>query len=91
MLLLNLGLLAFSEFWLFFRAKSRNGYGPASVGLTASVLVLAGKFVMNSNLTLWTGAAMLLAAAIWHSLPSRLAATCLECGKASEIAIKERG
>lgn len=83
---LNLGLLALSEFWLLSHAKSRNGYGPAFVGLGAAVLVLAGKFVQNSILILWTGIVMLLVVAVWHSLPSRRAASCSHCDEqTSEI------
>lgn len=83
---LNLGLLAVSEFWLLFRAKPRNGYGPAFVGLGAAALVLAGKFARNSIPMLWTGIVMLLAAAVWHSLPCRRADSCSHCDEVtSEI------
>ncbi len=64
-LLIALGALAF-------RAKARRGYGPCVVGLLASGIVLAGKFALASDVAMYVGIALLLAASVWNAWPQRI-------------------
>ena len=54
---------------LSFRAKQRRGYGPLWLGLTASAVVLLGKFYFESPRTAYAGVAVLVAAAVWNAWP----------------------
>ncbi len=53
------------------RAKTRRGYGPLGIGLLASGIVLGGKFILNSNVAIYGGLAMLVAASLWNGWPRR--------------------
>ena len=54
---------------LGFRANRRRGYGPLVLGLVASVLVLLGKFYLESRPAGYSGVTLLVAAAIWNAWP----------------------
>ena len=54
---------------LAFRAKNRRGVGPFLVGLIAAVSVLLGKFVWESNVTIYSGVGMLVVASVWNAWP----------------------
>lgn len=56
---------------LAFRARTRRGYRPFSLGLAASVVVLAGKFAFGSNAAMYGGIAVLVAASVWNAWPVR--------------------
>jgi len=56
---------------LAFRAKNRRGVGPFLVGLIAAVSVLLGKFVWESNVTIYSGVGMLVVASVWNAWPRR--------------------
>jgi len=68
---------------LAFRANKRQGYGPFAVGLVAGSAVLLGKFVWESNLTVYSALGLLVIASLWNAWPLRdmpgEAATCPEC------------
>ncbi len=68
-LLVALGSIAF-------RARARRGYGPFTVGLLASVIVVLGKFVFGSNTALYGGIVMLVAASIWNAWPRKTPSRC---------------
>ena len=68
-LLVALGSIAF-------RARARRGYGPFAVGLLASVIVVLGKFVFDSNTALYGGIVMLVAASIWNAWPWKTHSRC---------------
>ena len=53
------------------RAKRRRGFGPLAIGVVASVAIIAGKFVMDSNLVVYGGLAALIGASVWNTWPSR--------------------
>jgi hypothetical protein len=67
---------------LAFRAERRNGYGPACIGSLAALIVLVGKFSMQSVPLTFSGIGALTAAAIWNiwprktSVPTVPLATC---------------
>lgn len=64
---------------LGFRARRRRGFGPFFVGLGASTIVLAGKFGFESDLAMYGGLALLVAASIWNTWPRRAARACPAC------------
>lgn len=63
---------------LAFRAKSRHGYGPFVLAALSAAGVLIGKFYLESNLTMYTTAAILVLASVWNAWPHRVmpAVTC---------------
>jgi hypothetical protein len=91
---LGLGFLL-DETWLFplttaflglsigalaFRARMCRNYGPFVFGLAASVVVLAGKFALDSNAATYGGLAVLIAASVWNAWPRRrIDAGCPAC------------
>ncbi len=59
-LALVLGLLAFG-------AKARRSYGPLAAGLAASALILAGRFILESEPPVWAGVVLLVGACAWNA------------------------
>ena len=53
------------------RANDRRGYGPALAGVAAGVVILFGKFSLESNALMYGGLGFLIAASIWNSWPRR--------------------
>ena len=71
---------------LAFRARQRHGYGPAVAGLAASILILFGKFYLDSPATMYAALGVLIAASVWNSWPVRLTASCPQCvSEATEL------
>lgn len=66
---LTAGLLAMTATTLAFRASHRRGYGPARAGSLGAILILLGKFRLDSVVTTSTGICLLVAAAIWNAWP----------------------
>jgi len=54
---------------LGFRAKRRRGYGPFAAGIMAAGLLLAGKFVIDSNVAVGGGLVALVGVSLWNSWP----------------------
>ena len=75
-LVLALGAMAF-------RADKRRGYGPFLLGMIAASGVLLGKFVWESNATMYGAVGLLVIASLWNSWPRRdthsHAQTCPDC------------
>lgn len=63
--------LLFAVGSLAFRARSRRGYGPFVVGLTASAIVLIGKLVFVSDAAMYGGVVLLIAASAWNAWPRK--------------------
>ncbi|MGH8719757.1 MAG: MerC domain-containing protein [Burkholderiales bacterium] len=55
---------------LGYRAKNRRGYLPLLLGLVGSAIVIFGKFVFDSDPTLYAGITLLVVASVWNSWPS---------------------
>lgn len=55
---------------LAYRARARRGYGPLALGALGAVAVLAGKFLFESDVGLYSGAGLLLGAALWNLWPT---------------------
>jgi mercuric ion transport protein len=68
------GSLLVAVWALGFRASSRRGHGPMLLGAAASVAILYGKFVLESNAVIYGGVALLVAASVWNNWPRRSAA-----------------
>lgn len=56
---------------LAFRARSRRGLGPFYVGLLAAFILLLSKFYFDNQPSMYVGAALLIGASVWNSLPKR--------------------
>ena len=71
--------LFFSVVVLAYRARSRRGYGPSVLGLIAAILILWGKFSLESNVVLYVGAGLLISSSLWNSWPGPVARRCPRC------------
>ncbi|MCH7726572.1 MAG: hypothetical protein IH991_08855 [Planctomycetes bacterium] len=58
---------------LAFRARRRRGYAPFCMGLAAAVILLIGKFALDSTPVLYGGIALLFGASLWNTWPIRTA------------------
>ncbi len=54
-----------------FRPAHRHSYGPFLVGVVAAGVVLAGKFLLDSDPVLYGGIALLIGASIWNTWQKR--------------------
>ena len=71
---------------LAFRARQRRGYGLALAGLAASIVIVLGKFYLESPATMYAALGILIAASIWNSWPVRLTASSPQCAnEATEL------
>jgi hypothetical protein len=61
---------------LGYRANRRRGYGPLWVGVAASLIVIASKFVFDSDLALYSGIGFLVGASLWNSWPANALKCC---------------
>ena len=61
---------------LGFRAQRRRGYTPALLGTGGSILILVGKFTLDSHLALYGGVGMLMAASVWNAWPQKSRPCC---------------
>jgi lipopolysaccharide export LptBFGC system permease protein LptF len=68
---LTICTLALALASLGFRAKQRRGYDPLVIGTLAAVLLVAGKFVLDSNLAVYGSITCLIGASVWNSWPRR--------------------
>jgi len=65
---------------LVWRANARRGYAPFAVGMAAAVILLAGKFLLDSEIATYAGVALLVGASAWNSWPRRKQdASCPAC------------
>ena len=63
--------LAVAIFALVYRAPARRGYGPFGLGIIGAGIVLIGKFGFDSDLAMWGGLGVLVAASLWNTWPKR--------------------
>jgi mercuric ion transport protein len=61
---------------LGYRAKLRRGYRPLWLGVAASLIVIAGKFIFDSDPALYSGVVLLVAASLWNSWPAKAVKPC---------------
>lgn len=69
---------------LAFRARTRRGYVPFLLGVVGAVVVLAGKFALESSFLFYAGLGLLVGASLWNTWPRRKSktASCCECALA---------
>lgn len=89
LLWLNVTALVISLIVLF-RRMSHGSYVPVLIGAFAALLILTGKFLLNSNPTVWLGAAALLAAFVW-SRPKAKPARCRGCVGDTSLEVVNHG
>ena len=59
-------LLLLSLIPLFWKAETRNGYGPFILGLFSSAVIIIGKFYLEEDIIFYSGTALLIIASIWN-------------------------
>jgi mercuric ion transport protein len=59
--------------------RPRRGYAPLALGLFAAGAMLIGKFFFDSDITIYTGVALLVGASTWNAWPARTKLACLNC------------
>ena len=79
---------------LAFRARQRQGYGPAVAGTISAAVVLFGRFFLQSAVIMYAGLGLLIASSIWNSWPRRLQSPCPQCAPEGDgliqLSVKER-
>lgn len=61
---------------LSFRAQLRHGYWPALLGLVSSIVILVGKFAIDSHVALYCGVGTLMGASVWNAWPKSNRSCC---------------
>jgi hypothetical protein len=61
---------------LTLRARQRHGYWPALLGLVSSIVILVGKFAIDSHVALYCGVGMLMGASVWNAWPQSNRSCC---------------
>lgn len=74
LLVLAVGVLAF-------RAPTRRGYAPFGLGAVAAMIVAVSKFIIQNNAPMYLGLALLVAASVWNSWPTRARIECPRCSQ----------
>jgi len=69
LLSLTAGFLALALGVMAFGATKRRGFGPFLLGLVAASGVLIGKFVRESNPTVYGAVGLLVVASLWNAWP----------------------
>ena len=67
---LTAAFLAIYLLMLAWDARKRQRFGPLMVGTAASILLVVGRFVMESNPVLYAGVALLISASVWNAWPT---------------------
>lgn len=75
--------LALTVATLAFQRRGRRRYGPALLGFAAALLLLSGKFMLDSQVLVGAGLAALLGAVVWRSwfqqrMPDEVCSQCEE-------------
>lgn len=65
------GLLSISLVSLFYKAKTRHGYGSLWLGIAATVIIFGSKYFQLANIYLYSGAVLLIAASLWNNWPRK--------------------
>ncbi len=83
---LTIVFLALAVAGLGYRARTRRGYGPLLLGITAAALIVAGKFFSSSDPILYVGIGFLLGASLWNAWPkhSHGKAHCPVCSQSPQ-------
>jgi len=76
---LTAALLVLALAALAFKARTRHGYGPFFVGVSAAAGVLLSKFVWESNPTMYATLGLLMVSSVWNAWPRRRASVLAAC------------
>ncbi len=63
---LTIGFLILALAGLTYKAHRRRGYWPLAVGVVGSGIILVGKFLLNIEMAIYFGVALLIGASIWN-------------------------
>ena len=79
-------LLGMALLSLGYRARSRRGYKPFALGTFGVAVALIGKFLLLSDVALYAGVGVLVAASAWNSWPRKAATSdsCAVCASQSQ-------
>lgn len=66
---LTIAFLTLTLAALAYRAKHRRGFGPFWLGLFATIGILLGKFLWESNAMIYSTVATLVVACLWNAWP----------------------
>lgn len=80
---LTLAFLGLALGAMVFKARERHGYLPFLFGMVAASGVLTGKFLWESNSTVYASLGLLIMASLWNSWPRgkrNQEAVCTDCG-----------
>jgi mercuric ion transport protein len=86
---LTVFFLALSLASLAYRARNRWGYRPFILGLLEAAMVIVGKFVFDSDMAFYSGAAFLVCASFWNAWPKSLSGSCPVCAPNELLSISE--
>ncbi len=75
---LMVGALFVAVIGLGFRAGQRHGYGPLAVGVCSAVLLMVGRFAFVSDVMMYCGGGLLIAASVWNSWPRKRTTSVVE-------------
>lgn len=76
---------------LAYRVRVRRGFGPVALGSVAAVIVLIGKFWLDSDTALYAGIALLVGASLWNAWPKTALGSCPACIPDEPHSINEHG
>ena len=78
---MTLVFIVIALFSMAYKAGNRRGYAPLLLGLVASVIILFGKFNLDSDSIMYGGIGLLVIASIWNTWPTKhsLISTCRSC------------
>lgn len=78
---LMVALLGVALWTLSYKARARRGFGPLLIGILSTAAILAGKFIVGSDVLLYGGLAGLTGAAVWNAWPLKegRATPCAAC------------
>lgn len=71
--------IALTLILLAYKATMRRGYGPLVLGVVAGAAILGGKFLLDSDVALYGGIGLLVAASLWNAWPVHVTAPCQAC------------
>jgi len=74
-------------------AQRRRGYGPLFAGLVAAAGMILGKFMFDSDVAMYAGVAILMAASLWNAWPRTVSSgeLCPDCVPVSGMILKRGG
>ena len=87
--------LAVSLSTLLYKARVRGGVGPFILGFVGAIMIVFGKFTIDSDVLVYSGVGILIGASLWKSWPRTKSKTvsccnCAPAGNRSLMSVKYR-